>query len=478
MGGEDLRGLVKQQAEIILKQAETIRTLEARIAGLEGQVVELKATIARLQKDSRNSSKPPSSDIVKPKTAAAKEGKGSKRKIGGQPGHKKHERPPFPPEQVDKVIDVILQACPACGGVLQENEEVMVKQQIEIIEKPFVVTEYHCHTYTCPCCQREYAAPAPKEAGSGLFSIRLIALAAYLKGRCHVSYRALKDFFQDVLGIVISGGFLAKQIRRAACALGGAHGELVERLKGEGHLHIDESGWKEKGNKRWIWAFRAEKYAVFIIRESRGEVTLEDVLGKEYKGIISCDFYGAYRKFRRVTGALLQFCWAHFIREVLFLLELEDAAVRRYGKRILKQVRQMFHTIHGKGGMEEGEWKERMREHQGLIVRRAMGTVPEQDEARLVAKRMGEWEQEYFRFIDTGTEPTNNPVELTIRQSVLDRAVTQGSRGIAGNEWHERFWTVYTTCGLQNVSVMNYLKNCLSAHFDMEPYPSLLNMTN
>jgi hypothetical protein len=101
--------------------------------------------------------------------------------------------------------------------------------------------------------------------------------------------------------------------------------------------------------------------------------------------------------------------------------------------------------------------------------------VPEQKEARLIAKRMEEWEEEYFRFIEAGIEATNNPAELTIRQSVPDRVVTQGSREMAGNEWHERFWTVYTTCGLQNVPVMAYLKNCLSARFGMEPYPSLLN---
>jgi hypothetical protein len=258
-----------------------------------------------------------------------------------------------------------------------------------------------------------------------------------------VSFRALKDFFQEVLGITVGVGFLAKQIREAGVALKGTHEELVKRLEVERHLHIDESGWKEEGKKRWIWAFRAEKHAVFIIRESRREVVVEEVLGKEFKGIISCDFYGTYRKFRRVAGALLQFCWAHFIREVLFLLRLEEAAVRRYGRRILKQVRLMFQTIHRKDEMKETEWKERMREHQGLIMRRAPGTVPEQEEARLIAKRMGEWGAEYFRFIETGTDATNNPAELTIRQSVLDRAVTQGSHGIAGNEWHERACNIF-----------------------------------
>jgi hypothetical protein len=135
-----------------------------------------------------------------------------------------------------------------------------------------------------------------------LFSAGLIALRGYLKGRCHVSFRALQSFFQEVLGISVSGGFLAKQIKKAGRALKGAHEQLKERLKEEKHLHRDESGWKEGGEKRWIWALRGERYAVFIIRDSCGEEVLEEALGKEYRGIISCDFYGAYRTFYRVVA--------------------------------------------------------------------------------------------------------------------------------------------------------------------------------
>jgi hypothetical protein len=125
--------------------------------------------------------------------------------------------------------------------------------------------------------------------------------------------------------------------------------------------------------------------------------------------------------------------------------------------------------------MDEEEWKQVMRGHQEKIVRRATGTVPEQQEARLIAKRMREWEEEYFRFIEAGIEATNNPAELTIRQSVQDRVVTQGSRGVAGNEWHERFWSVVTTCGIREIPVMNCLKECLSAYFGIGPYPNLIN---
>jgi hypothetical protein len=88
---------------------------------------------------------------------------------------------------------------------------------------------------------------------------------------------------------------------------------------------------------------------------------------------------------------------------------------------------------------------------------------------------MREREEDYFRFIEAGIDATNNPAELAIRHRVLDRVVTQGRRGAAGNEWHERFWSVFTTCGLQNIPVMNYLKECLSAYFGLRPFPDLVN---
>jgi hypothetical protein len=128
-------------AELAKRQAKTIQLLEAGIA-------ELETSIARLQKDSRNFSKPPFSDIVKPKTPVPKENNGGKRKIGGQPGHKKHGRSPFSREQVDRFIEVTLPGCPFCGGLLEEDAKGLItSQQIEIAAKPFVGTEYHRHSY-------------------------------------------------------------------------------------------------------------------------------------------------------------------------------------------------------------------------------------------------------------------------------------------------------------------------------------------
>src|ERR1700757_1139441 len=99
--------------------------LQAQVEDLTLQLQQLQATVTHLQeqlaaarKDSSTSSKPPSSDIVKPPPPPPPAGQ-DKRKAGGQPGHPKHERDLFPPEQVDQFFEHPLEACPCCGGPLR-----------------------------------------------------------------------------------------------------------------------------------------------------------------------------------------------------------------------------------------------------------------------------------------------------------------------------------------------------------------------
>ncbi|NLW50699.1 MAG: hypothetical protein GXY85_07615 [Candidatus Brocadiaceae bacterium] len=84
----------------LLKLEARLEEMEAHNVQLEARNAELEREVARLRKDSSNSHKPPSSDIVKPPAATRRRGK--KRHIGGQPGHPRHERTPFPPEEIDR----------------------------------------------------------------------------------------------------------------------------------------------------------------------------------------------------------------------------------------------------------------------------------------------------------------------------------------------------------------------------------------
>ena len=174
---------IRQQAEIIRRQEEIIRRQQVRIAALEAhvahltaqlaqrdatiarlqrQVAALAAQVARLSKNSSTSSKPPSSDITKPPKPPAPAG--GPRSIGGQPGHARHERTPFAPDQIHEVQDHRLDRCPDCGARLRPMKRPpRTLQQVEIPEVGVTVTEHRAHAAWCPRCRRTHGAPLPPE---------------------------------------------------------------------------------------------------------------------------------------------------------------------------------------------------------------------------------------------------------------------------------------------------------------------------
>src|SRR4051812_35826186 len=125
------------------------------------QLEQLRATVARLEeqlaaarKDSSTSSKPPSSDIVKPPPPPPPPGQ-DKRQRGGQPGHPKHERALFPPEQVDRFFVHPLSGCPCCGGPLHLNAHfARVVQQVDLQPAKLTVEQHTCPEYWCDHCQK------------------------------------------------------------------------------------------------------------------------------------------------------------------------------------------------------------------------------------------------------------------------------------------------------------------------------------
>ena len=130
-----------------------IARLEARIAQQDARIAELEAQLAKARKNSSTSSKPPSSDIVKPPKPPIPKG-AAKRKKGGQPGHPKHERSPFSPEDIDATHEYTMTVCPDCGGALKPGEQPpRVVQQVELTDKPVRIDEHRGLAYWCEVCQ-------------------------------------------------------------------------------------------------------------------------------------------------------------------------------------------------------------------------------------------------------------------------------------------------------------------------------------
>lgn len=482
MTRDDALLLYNAGPETVIKILSNLsKTVEAQQEKIK--ILEIK--IAKLSKNSSNSSKRPSSDdITKPKSNKKK--KKGKRKIGGQPGHKKHERPLFSKEEIDESYPYILTTCPDCNGEVTIMEgEPRIIQQLELPEKPVIKIEHRSYPVWCEKCGKIHYMPFPPEVyKEGLFKERITSLVAFMKNVCHASFSTIRKFIRDVLCEKVSRGYLRKVIDKVSQSLEGPYNELLARLPLETTINVDETGHKDNGDRFWTWVFRAEMYVLFRIDKSRGSKVLIEVLGKEFNGVIGCDYFSAYRKYMKDFNVSLQFCIAHLIRDIRFLTTLKDTETKAYGKRLLDKVKHLFKIIHDSTDMTQQAFTTALEQAKQDIKEAALNDVPSKLDkkgketkraAQNMAKRFRKHGEAYFEFITTpDIDPTNNVAEQAIRFVVIDRHITQGTRSQKGRKSNERLWTVIATCALQGRSAFNFILESVRAFFQGNPSPSLL----
>jgi transposase len=446
------------------------------ILKLQERVEELEREISRLRKDSSTSSKPPSSDIVKP--PKAKPPSRQKRNIGGQPGHERHTRKRFSPDEIDLTVIYEPPACPDCGGALCASPHPpRVQEQVEIVKRPVRVTRHEAPWMECSCCGTLVQSGLPTEVvKAGLVGPRLTAIVAYLKCVCHASFSTVRRFLRSVLGIRICRAQLVKLIGKAGDALEPAYVELLRALPAQPYLNVDETGHKENGKRLWTWCFGAPGFTVFWIDVSRGSEVLKRILGEAFGGVLGADYFSAYRKYMKDCDVRIQFCMAHLIRDVKYLTTLTDKVTRNYGQRVLDGLARLFGVLHRRGEMTEHGFERTIAAAREDLVRTAK-RAPQRTEAQNLAARFRNHEESYFRFLtDPGVEPTNNYAEQQIRHVVIDRKITQGTRGENGRRWSQRIWSVVATCATRGREVLPFLEASLRAHFGGDTPPSLLEL--
>lgn len=472
---------------VVIKESE-YNALKEAIHKLEETAVLLNAKLAKLSKTSINSSKPPSSDLVKKNHKKGKENKG---KIGGQPGHPKHDRKLFSQADVHNLEEYNLTECPACHHSvdIDLSKEPHIIQQAEIIEVPIQIEEHRAHAYWCENCQKHHFAEFPPEViKAGLFKTKITAVVAYMKNVCHCSFSNIRKYFRDVLLIKVSRGYLSKVIQKVSKSLEGSYAELLNILPLTLQVNVDETGHKENGDKFWTWVFKTDLYVLFKIDKSRGSKVLIEVLGEEFDGVLGCDYFSAYRKYMKDFNITIQFCIAHLIREIKYLTSLPDKETKAYGQQLLSDVKELFKIIHEKSAISEKDFTDKLTQAKNQIIKTAIEEAPsfinekgkvEKREVKNMVKRFVDHGKSYFEFITSpGVEPTNNTAEQAIRFVVIDRLVTQGTRSVKGRTANERLWTVIATCALQGKNAFEFIFTSVKAYFNNQLFPSLIPNTS
>ena len=467
----ELRALVEQQAQQIERLTQRVAVLELELA--------------KARKDSTTSSKPPSSDITKAQPLRPP-GRPRKAKPGGQPGQPRNLREPLPPERVDEQIDYEINGEDLQRFGLTPTDELEIIQHIELPESPVYVTELRVYR------SREgdvYLPDVPDIYNRPIFGPRLLATIGWMKSVAHGSDATIETYLEDVLQVPVSRGYLAKLCTGLiADSLDDCYQELKDAIPRQPQLGSDETRFKNNGNKNWIWCIAATTFTVFHIAATRSRQVLEELVGAEFSGYLSFDYFSANCSFAWNYCVKAQSCWAHLIRDIRFLIKHPDPPTRAWAEQLEDRSRRLFSAWHRRDEMSPEGFHRSMLTHRdrflelvrqppstneaaNLAARFSIVEYPAPDSAELQTYDLS---QDYFRFLFAeGLEPTNNHNEQQIRQCVIDRLITQGTRGEAGQRYHERMWTAIATCRKQQRNFFQFRQSSLEAQLKQLPAPTL-----
>src|SRR5664280_897481 len=255
-----------------------------RIAKLEARVKELE----RGRKTPQNSSLPPSSQH--PHARPQPQRRKSKKKRGGQSGHKKHDRPLIPSNDCDDVQSLKPAECRRCGEKLSGNDPEALRHQVwELPEIKPIVCEYQRHRLCCPHCGEMTCAELPAGVPQGQSGPRLIAFATILMAYFRQSKRRTAMFLGALLNQPCCPSLVVKMQTLATAAVRPSYEELAAELPKQERLGGDESPTKEGKSKAWLWTLVAPKFTVFTMRRTREATVLDELLTDRFAGVITCD---------------------------------------------------------------------------------------------------------------------------------------------------------------------------------------------
>lgn len=454
-GAEELRDLSREELiAIVLMYQEKVQELQN----------------GRIRLTSRNSSRPPSSDLP---GAARPKRPPTGRTRGGQRGHPGHQRPLAPAAQVKQVVPLKPDSCQYCKQELSGEDRFPGRHQVwDLPPVQPEITEYRLHTLICPACRQTTKATLPPGVTSSAFAPRVQALVGLLTGAYRLSKRQAASLLQDLLGIPASLGAISSCEAAVSRALAQPVAEARAYVQRAAVLHVDETSWREAGHKAWLWVAVTSLVTVFLLAKNRSSLVAQELLGA-FRGILVSDRFGAYEFF----GGLRQTCWAHLKRWFVWISEHEGEG-QKLGAPLVADTELMFSWWRRirDGTLSRRTFRRRMRPVRRRIEKRLRqgancGQRPVAGKCRKILQAL----PHFWTFLEQeGVEPTNNAAEQALRHAVIWRKCCYGTQSEKGSRFVERVLTVVATCRRQERDVWQFLTEACIAHREQSIMPSLL----
>jgi len=472
---------------------EVMLELAGMVERLQGQCERHEQRIKRLEEQarqsSRNSSAPPSQDP--PKTRAERRAEARRkaklwakregeRKPGGQSGHRGTGRKLLPEDRVDEIVDHYPDACRGCGREFSAQEHLKASRfgRHQVAELPpimVLIYEHRTHRLSCPDCGEKTTALLPDAIGSSAFGSNLQAAVVTLTARNRVSRRDMSELACDLFGLGLSPGAVDAICQRASAALVDPHEQLVEKVLGSPAVNVDETGWFTAHDPRTLWTAVTPWAAIFRVAEDRHRDRLEELIGKDFKGILGSDRWWAYD---HIDPASRQACWEHLKRD--FFRHSEGLAEQKeFGTAGLALTKRLFKTWrsfceHQDRARLTGEMKPIQDELRGLLEHAGRKSKRTRLHRRFANNLIKIWPALWTFVTVDGVEPTNNAAERSLRGPVIYRKLSHGTQSDDGERFIERALSASVTCRLQGRSLFAYMRELLTAHARGDPLPTLV----
>ena len=466
--------------EFILRLAAEVEQHGDRLRRLE----------ERARQDSRTSSKPPSQDPPKTRQqrraearAKAKElqrREGERRKAGGQRGHRGAGRELKPEDQIDEIVDYYPDACGGCGERFDEEQRrpggrFGRHQVAELPPISVIWTEHRTHQLRCRSCRARTTAGLPVEIARSPFGLRLQAAIVTLTAAYRISRRGVGELARDLFGVTLSTGTANAICQRASEALAGPYLHLHDRVLDQHAVHVDETGWRTRGDGRALWTATSADAVLLQIAEHCNREQFNALVGTGYSGIVISDRWNG---FSHLDPNRRQVCWSHIQRD--FRRHADGLAEQKtFGEQGVPLVARVF-----------AAWRAYQHDHHDR-ARLQAEIAPIQTELRALLeaaspkKARNRWHRQFannllkvwpalwtFTTVE-GVEPTNNPAERSLRAPVIHRKLSHGTRSDDGERFAERALSAAATCRLQHRSLFAYLRDLITAHNRGDPFPQL-----
>lgn len=441
-----------------------VRFLRSEVSSLKIENTQLREENAQLKEqlklNSKNSSKPPSTDQKGTNDVPKKKG-------GAKPGHPGHFRPLFLETQVDVFVNLKAESCPSCGAIVEPSGELpSIHQQVEIAPKPYIVTQYNRESFYCPCCRNYGVAPLPSPVGSSAFGTRLSAFMGFLTGTCRLSRRIALSILKEGFDLRASVGTQSNVENRISTALKPACEEIEKQVRSSDETkHVDETGWKRWGKREYVWIMSTASGAVYKIQEGRGA---------EYRDRLLSPTVTKHATF--VTDRLAiyrflgphQYCLAHLKRDIKRFAE-RAGLDGEWGQVMLEYLRTIFRLWrdYREKRRSRRSFRHKSRQYRddfeyGLLV--ASAKAKHSPSLKRFAHALLRRAENLWVFATRdGVEPTNNQAERDLRGIVITRRISYGSKSERGDRFIERINTVVTTLKRQGGKCLDYLEQALGA---------------